>query len=412
MLTGGNMSRNKESTEKVDVIVCGHISVDIIPRFISTQPSNSHLLPGTLVEVGEAEYCTGGAVSNTGIALHQLGANVSLIGKVSDDFFGSLTLKLLGDIDSSLAEGITQVAGETSSYTIVLNPPGIDRIFLHCPGTNDTFSEHDIAWDQVSGSRHFHFGYPPLMKSMYADGGDQLSNILRTAKAKGMSISLDMAMPGKGTAAFSADWIGILTKCLPYVDVFMPSLEEMLMMINRDQYEKYFQLGGDLCEVVPEETIQELADELLQMGCGMVILKLGASGLYMRSSQKLLLHSTNQLALNIREEWKNRELWAPCFRTNVIGTTGAGDCTIAGFIQGLLLQLGPAATMTGAVAVGAFSVEHLGATGGIQPWETVQNRIHSGWERLPIGRPLKGWYWREQEGIWAGPADKQSTNNH
>ncbi|WP_141504810.1 carbohydrate kinase family protein [Paenibacillus luteus] len=406
------MSRNKESTEKVDVIVCGHISVDIIPRFLSARPSNSHLIPGNLVEVGEAEYCTGGAVSNTGIALHQLGTNVSLFGKVSDDFFGSLTLNLLRDVDVSLSDDITQVTGETSSYTIVLNPPGIDRIFLHCPGTNDTFSEHDIAWDQVSGARHFHFGYPPLMKSMYADGGNQLSSILRTAKAKGMSVSLDMAMPGKGTAAFSADWISILTKCLPYVDVFMPSLEEMLMMINRDQYEKHLQLGGDLCEVVPEETIQELADELLQMGCGMVILKLGASGLYMRSSPQLQLNPTNQLTLDIHEEWRNRELWAPCFRTNVIGTTGAGDCTIAGFIQGLLLQLGPAAALTGAVAVGAFSVEHLGATGGIQPWESVQNRIHSGWERLPIGRPLKGWDWSELEGIWAGPADKQTTNNH
>ncbi|WP_138750864.1 carbohydrate kinase family protein [Paenibacillus sinopodophylli] len=406
------MSRNKEPIKKADVIVCGHISVDIIPTFLAAEPSNIHLTPGTLIEVGEAAYCTGGAVSNTGIALHQLGTNVNLIGKVSDDFFGSMTLNLLREVNASLADDIAQVTGETSSYTLVVNPPGIDRIFLHCPGTNDTFSEQDIAWDKVSGARHFHFGYPPLMKSMYADGGDQLSSMLRTAKVKGMSVSLDMAMPGKGTAAFSADWIGILTKCLPYVDVFMPSLEEILMMINHDQYEKYLQRGGDLCEVVPEETIQELADVLLQMGCGMVILKLGASGLYMRSSPQLQLNSINQLTMEIHEEWRNRELWAPCFRTTVIGTTGAGDCTIAGFIQGLLLQLGPEATLTGAVAVGAFSVEHLGATGGIQPWETVQNRIHSGWEQLPIGRPLKGWYWREQEGIWTGPADKQTKNNH
>jgi sugar/nucleoside kinase (ribokinase family) len=412
LLTGGNMLRNKESTEKADVIVCGHISVDIIPKFLSAQPSNNLLTPGTLVEVGEAKFSTGGAVSNTGIALHQLGANVSLIGKVSDDFFGRLTLNLLRDVDASLADGITQVAGETSSYTIVINPPGIDRIFLHCPGTNDTFSEHDIAWGQISGARHFHFGYPPLMKGMYADGGDQLCSILRTAKAKGMIVSLDMALPGKGSAAFSADWISILTKSLPYVDVFMPSLEEMLLMINDDQYTKYLQLGGDLCEVVPEETIQSLAERLLQMGCGMVILKLGASGLYLRSSPQLQLDSTNHMTLEMNEEWRNRELWAPCFRTNAIGTTGAGDCTIAGFIQGLLLQLGPEDTMTGAVAVGAFSVEHLSATGGIQTWETVQNRILTGWKRLAIDRPLKDWHWREQEGIWAGPADKQTRNEH
>ncbi|BBI31971.1 kinase [Cohnella abietis] len=387
--------------------MCGHISVDIIPRFHRLgEPSSSQLTPGSLIEVGEAQFCTGGSVSNTGIALHQLGTNVRLNGKVSDDFLGSLTLNLLRGIDPVLTEGIIQATGETSSYTLVVNPPGIDRTFLHCPGTNDTFSELDVAWEQSNGARHFHFGYPPLMKGMYADSGDRLSSILRTAQEKGMIVSLDMAMPGKGTAALSADWISILTKSLPYVDVFMPSLEEMLMMVNRELYEQLAHTGEELCDLVSVETIQELADSLLALGCGMVVLKLGASGLYMRTSQQLLLDHANHLTPEWHDEWSNRELWAPCYRTQVAGTTGAGDCTIAGFIHGLLLNLGPEDTMNGAVAVGAFSVEHLSATSGIKPWETIQARVSSGWERLPLGRQLNGWSWEEKPGIWAGPADK------
>lgn len=385
----------KQAALTDDVMVCGHISVDVIPRFRAGEAGGATLTPGSLIETDAAEFSTGGAVSNTGIALHKLGAKVRLVGKVSDDFFGNLTLRLLRNVHPALSESIAQAKGETSSYTIVVNPPGTDRIFLHCPGTNDTFSERDIDWERSAGTRHFHFGYPPLMKGMYADGGERLAGILRAARRQGMTVSLDMAMPGKGTAAYSADWAGILTQALPSVDIFMPSLEEMLMMVGRERYE---QLDGnvDMCETVSEETIRELAERLLAMGCGMVVLKLGSSGLYLRSSARFAERG---------EEWRNRELWSPCFLTRVVGTTGAGDCTIAGFLKGFLTGLGPEETMTGAVAVGAFSVEHLGATGGIQAWETVQARIDSGWARLPLSRPLQRWNWLERLGIWAGPAD-------
>jgi len=389
------------SVRKPDVVVCGHISVDIIPKFQTSEAGSNELTPGNLVEVGEAGFCTGGSVSNTGIALYKLGTEVSLVGKVSDDYFGDLTLNLLSKVNPLLAEGIIQTAGETSSYTIVINPPGTDRTFLHCPGTNDTFDEFDIDWNKLAGARHFHFGYPPLMEGMYADGGERLSGILRTAKEKGMTVSLDMALPGTGTAAYSADWIRILTKTLPYVDVFMPSLEEIVMMVAKAQYEAMVSTGDKQCETMPVTSIQELVESLLALGCGMVVLKLGASGLYMRSSRRLL-----------ESDWQDRELWAPCFRTQVAGTTGAGDCTIAGFLKGFLLQLEPELAMTGAVVVGAHSVEQPDATSGVQPWETVQAAIHSGRERLPVDKPMNNWHWQERPGIWIGPADSKNVQEN
>ncbi|HZG56941.1 carbohydrate kinase family protein [Paenibacillus sp.] len=379
------------------VAVCGHIAVDIIPKFEEAGGGGLRLTPGSLLEVGEAAFCTGGAVSNTGIALHRLGANVRLVGKVSDDVFGALTIRLLRDVHPALAEHIAQVPGETSSYTIVVNPPGMDRIFLHCPGTNDTFSGSDIDWERLAGATHFHFGYPPLMRGMYADGGDRLAALLRRAKESGMTVSLDMAMPGKGTAADAADWIGILKKALPYVDVFLPSLEETLRMAMRDRYEELCREGGDLCETTPEETIRELGERLLDLGCGIAALKLGASGLYLRSGER---------GFGDDPAWRRRELWAPCFRTTVAGTTGAGDCTIAGFLNGLLHGLAPEDAITGAVAVGAFSVERLDATSGIAPWDVVQERVRAGWDRLPTGRTLTNWRLDGRTRAYIGPADE------
>jgi len=46
------------------------------------------------------------------------------------------------------------------------------------------------------------------------------------------------------------------------------------------------------------------------------------------------------------EAWAGVELWAPCFKVAVAGTTGSGDATIAGFLAGLLRDLPAAQALT------------------------------------------------------------------
>jgi sugar/nucleoside kinase (ribokinase family) len=65
----------------------------------------------------------------------------------------------------------------------------------------------------------------------------------------------------------------------------------------------------------------------------------------------------------------------------VVGTTGAGDCAIGGFIAALLRGLGPEATIRTACAVGASNVESADATSAVQSWQATQERIAGGWVR-------------------------------
>ena len=51
--------------------------------------------------------------------------------------------------------------------------PGIDRIFLHNPGANDSFRSEDIP-EKMLEEALFHFGYPPIMRSMYENDGEEL----------------------------------------------------------------------------------------------------------------------------------------------------------------------------------------------------------------------------------------------
>ena len=102
-----------------------------------------------------------------------------------------------------------------------------------------------------------------------------------------------------------------------------------------------------------------------------------------------------------RDGWADGELLAPCFQVAVGGTTGSGDCTVAGFLGALLRHHNAYESATRAVAVGAFNVESSDATSGIQPWSSVEQRLKSDWSRRVGSITLTGWEFNEQQGVFS-----------
>jgi sugar/nucleoside kinase (ribokinase family) len=358
--------------QNLDVIVAGHLCLDIIPAFPPEERPLSELLaPGRLTNVGGAICATGGAVSNTGLALHRYGLKTRLVGKIGDDTFGRAILDVIRGRDPALTDGIVVAPGEASSYTVVINPPGIDRMFLHCPGANDTFCADDVDFPTLGNARLLHFGYPPLMKRMFANGGAETIELFRRAKAHGMMTSLDMARPDPGADSGKVDWRALLKKVMPHVDVFLPSVDELLYMLDRPRFEKFEAAvhGGDPIGGLTRADLRALADELIAMGTKTVVMKLGAAGLYLRTAPRM-----------DSAEWADCDLYHPCFAKKVVGTTGAGDCTIAGFLAALLHGQGPEAAMDSATGSGACNVEAADAISGIPTWDNLQNRISNGWK--------------------------------
>ena len=394
-------------TGKPHIVVAGHICLDIIPAMGGGPGGLARLLmPGALVEVGPPVLSTGGAVSNTGQALHRLGVPTRLMGKIGDDLFGQAILAVLRRQSAELAEGMLVAPGEPSSYTLVISPPGVDRVFLHCPGANDTFSARDIPYTELAGTRLFHFGYPPLMRRMYSDGGVELEAVFRQVRQQGAATSLDMARPDPASAAGRADWRAILPRVLPHVDVFLPSFEETLFMLDRGRYNR-LSAGDDLLAQCDGALLAELAESLLGMNAGIVGLKLGDKGLYVRTTRDagrlMALHTATGCPL---DDWVGRELWTPCFEVSVAGTTGCGDATIAGFLVGLLGGMSPEQTLTAAVAVGACAAEQPDATSGVPTWADVQGRVRGGWSKRSNKLNWPGWRWDAAAMVAIGPADR------
>jgi sugar/nucleoside kinase (ribokinase family) len=370
-----------------EVIVAGHICLDIIPTFEQRVADLGALLkPGSLVKIGPAVIATGGAISNTGQSLHRLGVRTSLMGKVGDDVIGRAILDVVRGLDPALATGMIVSPGEPSSYTVVINPPGIDRMFLHCPGVNDTFGASDVDDVKLGGARLFHFGYPPIMRRMYRDNGAELESLFRRVKQQGLTTSLDMVMPDPSSEAGQLDWVSLLRRVLPHVDVFLPSLEEILFMLDRSRFDRLAAREGPagIIGQVDAGLLRALSDKLLAMGVPVVVIKTGDQGLYVRTTtDETRLRAMGACAPVDVPAWVGQENHVPCFEVNVAGTTGSGDATIAGFLAGLVKGLPLRDVMTTAVAVGATCCEKPDATSGVPDWASLQTRVLTGWPRRP-----------------------------
>ena len=105
--------------------------------------------------------------------------------------------------------------------------------------------------------------------------------------------------------------------------------------------------------------------------------------------------------------WSDRELWSSCFAAQVVGTTGSGDTTIAGFLLGLLHAMTPEATLSAACAVGACSVEAVDSLSGVRSWSETKARLAAGWARLPVALDTSnlGWCWDTDHDLWIGRMD-------
>lgn len=389
------------------IVVCGHLCLDVIPGFpgaAHTEGAAPHdyFKPGTLSIVGAPAISTGGAVPNVGISLHRLGLPVRLCAKIGGDLLGTLVKSRLeeslgpeaagaGAVEGAaegVAAGVAAVKGEVTSFTVVLNPPGIDRIFLHCPGANDTFTDADVSDSVLSGARIFHFGYPSLMRGMFEDGGERLARLLSRAMGRGAITSLDMSLPDPDSDAGRVDWDAYLSRVLPWTDLFLPNEDEALFMLG----------GKDAANPAAAQLsrIRELARRILGMGARAVMIKLGGRGAYLLSGSAGLAGIKG---------WESRELFSPAFGARrVAGTTGAGDAAVAGLLASVYQGLPADASLIMAAAAGACCVEESDATSGVLSWDQTMARIRAGWKRASAPDMEGGWTQRP-DGLWSGPVD-------
>lgn len=385
-----------------ECVVAGHICLDIIPDIskMSCQSAQTFFQPGALIDTGSAVLSTGGAVSNTGISLKVLGADVALMGKIGDDPMGSIVQQIVKDT-YNVETGLIIDPAVTTSYTIVLAPENIDRMFLHCPGANHSYSADDIDLSLIKTAKIFHFGYPPLMRKMYENNGTELTRLYQSVKNTGVITSLDMAVPDPNSPAGAAPWNIILENTLPYVDIFTPSVDELMYMLNRNRW-KELQQTGDFIEKVTGDDVHALGEQLLEMGVACACITCGHRGVYMRTAGKNRFEKLFSENDTIMTDWHDKEIWHPVFAIDVTpSATGSGDATKAGLLFGCLRGFTLIDSLRSATATGACNVTRPDALSGIIPWHKLKEKLDKGWHTVPLSVSGKGW--KEDNNTWYGP---------
>jgi len=371
------------------VVIAGHICLDITPVFTTDKIKKLEevLVPGKVVHMNGSDVHTGGSVANTGLGMKILGADVKLMGKIGNDSFGQLVLNILEKHNAS--DGIIISDNSSTSYSIVLAPPGVDRIFLHSPGANNTFSFEDLNMDIIKEASLFHFGYPPLMKKIYEEDGKELVKIFKRVRELGVATSLDMAAVDVYSEAGGVDWETIIKNVLPYVDFFLPSIEELGYMIDRPRYEKWLKRakGQDITSVISiSKDVKPLADKLIALGAKVVVIKCGAPGIYYKvGNKKMLDKMESELGLQLKD-WANSEGFEESYEpTRVLSATGAGDTSIAAFLTAMLEGYSLRKCMQLASATGASCVTTYDALSGLLSFDEISDKIKKGWKKQHLG---------------------------
>ncbi len=396
-----------ESKKDIEIVAAGHTCIDLIPAFTiggKVDRMTDVLVPGKMINMGKCVVVAGGPVTNAGVSIRRLGVKTELIGKIGNDDFGKEILRWYEEHEGHF-KGIHMVDGESTSYTIAICIPGIDRFYLHHCGANDTFGYDDMDFDLVQRSKLMLFGYPPWMRRLYEDTGSELTKILKKTKGLGTTTALDLSIPDVSGYGDKIDWLAILKNWVPLSDIMVPSAEELFYFLYKDRFlNKKANLGpkeGVLDHMTVNE-VSTLGKDLINMGTAIAMVKCGHRGLYVRTGGQDRLKKLGAAGCSNLENWANRELWHPVYKEEkFVGALGSGDSAIAGFLSAFVWNHTVESCLRYANAAGSMNVTVPDGLTWNRGFDDLTERIESGWKTKDLGINEDGW--KHERGFLVGP---------
>jgi len=296
---------------RYDVSIIGLYILDVLGRPVTKIPDR-----GNVEFIDEIRLTVAGTAGGTVVDAAKLGLKCLAVGAVGDDEkadFVIATMQKFG-IDASAMQ---RLKGIPTSATILNVRPNGDRPALHVRGASDHFDVAPETYDQVFDAPIVHLGGTGLLKKL--DGAPSRI-LLQEAKKRGKTVTFDLI-------AASAETIKIVQPLLPYIDYFMPSIEEAKDMSGQG-------------------TPEDCAKFYLDQGATCCVFTLGAEGAFYAHKD-------------------GTRLKVPAYDINVVDTTGCGDAFDAGFITALHRKMNPEESVRFAQAAAALVATGLGSDAGI-----------------------------------------------
>jgi sulfofructose kinase len=278
---------------------------------------------GSKVEYRSANVLPGGQVATAVVACQHWGMSTRYVGILGDD--AAATLHREAFTRASVEMQIINVPGGASPQSLILVDGGGERTVLCRRDERVALKPGDLDRQWIVNARALH-----------VDGYDTEAAIVAAgwARAAGIPViaDLDEVYPGLDLLLENVDYL-IVSRDIPSRLMAEPDLEMALRQMQR------------------------------RYGCRLAAATLGHEGVL---------------------AWDGKQLQhTPAYRVPVVDTTGAGDIFHAGFIYGLLQDWPLERQLDFGCAAAALNCTAVGARGGIQAVETIEEFMATGVRRDP-----------------------------
>ncbi|MEK4488908.1 ribokinase [Paenibacillus sp. FSL L8-0493] len=288
---------------KLDIVVIGSLNMDMVVRTKRSPDAGETL-------IGQAfALSPGGKGANQAVAAARLGAEVSMIGRVGKDTFGSEMLEIIRNEGIHIEHISVSEHQATGVASIVIEEDGENRIIV-VPGANIELTVEDIQ---------------------------ALEAVISQAKIIVLQLEMDLAMSEQATAIAHRKGIPVILNPAP-ARVLKDEMLAQVSYLTPNETEAGILSG---MTVDSAETAEQAARILLQKGVQNVIVTLGSKG-------ALIVNAEGAKAV-------------PGFPVKAVDTVAAGDSFNGALAQQLVLGKTLEEAVSFANAVGALAVGKEGA---------------------------------------------------
>ncbi len=281
---------------------------------------------------GQALYQPGfgGDTSNVAVAAARQGARAAVFTRLGDDAFGRRFLDLWDSEGVDRSTVVLDQAAHTGVYVVSYGPRGHEFTYLRKGSAASLMRPEDVPAQALARARVLHVS--AISQAISASACDAVFAAIGIAKENGALVSYDTNLRLKLWPLARARAVSLATAGL--ADHCLPSLDDARALTGLDD---------------PDENV----DAFLELGAGVVVLKLGGDGAIVAQG---------------KQRWRVSGLGV-----DLVDATGAGDCFDGAYLARLALGDAPPEAARYANAAAAISVTGKGAVGPIPTASRVRD---------------------------------------
>lgn len=300
---------------KFDLSAVGFVVLDVLCAHADEMPPR-----GGALFVDQMTMTVAGTAGATALDCAMLGLDVQVVTELGKDVMGDWLVAEMQSNGLNTDMVSRHSSMQTSMSMLPISSDGTRSAYF-VPGTSNTFSLDDAGIEKAVDANIVHMGGTGLLANF---DGESTFKLLKRAKELGQTTVFDLILANPET-------IKLVEPLLPYIDYFVPSIEEASAMAG-------------------VKTPQDAAAWFKGKGVKNAVITLEGAGVFAHSESGDSFH-------------------LPSHEIDVVDTTGCGDSFTAGIIVGISKGWTVKESARFANTVAAHVARGLGSQGMLKNFE-------------------------------------------